>query len=348
MRSEHTLYLVATPIGHRGDLSPRAVETLRGVSRIYAEDTRHSRPLMRHHGIATPLHALHEHNEASEASRIVEHLRARGSVALISDAGTPLISDPGFRTVRACHAAGLAVSPVPGPCAVSAALSVAGLPTDRFQFVGFPPARRAARRAWLAPLARVPHTLVLYESPHRIGDSLVDLVESFGGAREAAFARELTKRHETLLSGTLGALLERVRSDPDQRRGELVLVIAGSAWAARERRRATSEEGAAAPVSDVVAANGTADAAANGTASGEAEAAASGTADEAAPGALGGAASAGPSVGSDALALDRVLDVLIERLPPKEVARCAAELCGVPRRVAYARALELRGRRSGD
>ena len=230
MRSEHTLYIVATPIGHREDLSARAVETLRAVTRIYAEDTRHSLPLMRHHGIETRLHALHEHNEAREAVRIVEHVTSVGDAALITDAGTPLISDPGFRVVRECRRKGVRVSPVPGPCAVSAALSVGGLPTDRFQFVGFAPAKGVARRRWLEPLAHVPHTLVLYESPHRIADSLADLEAVFGAAREMTLARELTKRHETLLHGSIADVLERVRGDPDQRRGEFVLMVAGTAW----------------------------------------------------------------------------------------------------------------------
>lgn len=319
MRSEHTLYIVATPIGHRDDLSPRAVETLRGVTRIYAEDTRHSLPLLRHHGIETRLHALHEHNEASEAERVVAHLRDVGSAALISDAGTPLISDPGFRVVRACRRAGLRVSPVPGPCAVSAALSVGGLPTDRFQFVGFPPARGVARRRWLAPLAHLPHTLVLYESPHRIADSLADLEAVFGGAREMTLARELTKRYETLLHGPIADVHERVRDDADQRRGEFVLMVAGTAW----RGESTAGEVDAA-VGEGGAGVGAADAPV-------------GTDVEA-------SVEASVAAGAGAIALDRVLDTLLGHLPPKDVARCAAEICGVPRRLAYDRALERRGR----
>jgi len=317
MRSEHTLYVVATPIGHREDLSPRAVQTLREVTRIYAEDTRHSLPLMRHHGVETRLHALHEHNETSEAERVAEHVRTVGSAALITDAGTPLISDPGFRVVRACERAGVRVSPVPGPCALSAALSVGGLPTDRFEFVGFPPSRSIARRAWLEALAGTPHTLVLYESPHRLLDTLADLAAVFGERREATLARELTKRHETLLRGALGELLERVRTDPDQRRGEIVLMVAGSAW---HRRAVKSGREIETGGGDDDGGGGVRceDGAVDGDEDGEQN---------------GGA-----------LALDRVLRVLLEHLPPKELARCAAELCGVTRRTAYERALALRGR----
>lgn len=227
MASEHTLYLVATPIGHRDDLSRRAIDTLREVTRIYAEDTRHSAPLMRHHGIDTPLVSLHEHNEASVAADIARRVLDEGDAALISDAGTPLISDPGYRLVRECLAIGVRVSPIPGACALTAALSVSGLPTDRFEFAGFPPARPAARRTWLAPLAARPHTLVLYESPHRIADSLGDIVEVFGADRPVALARELTKRFETVLHGAASDVLELIVRDANQRRGEFVIVLGG-------------------------------------------------------------------------------------------------------------------------
>lgn len=227
MSSEHTLYIVATPIGHRDDLSARAIQTLQQVDRIYAEDTRHSLPLLRHHGIDTRLWSLHEHNEEAMIETVISHLATGASAALITDAGTPLISDPGFRLVRACQKAGISVSPVPGPCAVTAALSVSGLPTDRFQFVGFPPARSAARQTWLRPLSGLTHTLVIYESPHRIVDTLTDLNAVFGESRLLTLARELTKRFETLLHGTLAEVLSTVQGDSNQQRGEFVLVVAG-------------------------------------------------------------------------------------------------------------------------
>ncbi len=229
MLSEHTLYIVATPIGHRDDLSARAIELLQHVDRIYAEDTRHSLPLLRHHGIETRTLALHEHNEASRISMVIEHLRAGFSAALITDAGTPLISDPGFRLVRACQQQGIKVSPVPGPSAVTAALSVSGLPTDRFQFVGFPPAKSTARQTWLQALASLPHTLVIYESPHRIVDSLADIVTVLGAERRMTLARELTKKFETLIHGSVSEVLSAVKADANQQRGEFVLVIGGQA-----------------------------------------------------------------------------------------------------------------------
>lgn len=208
-------------------MSARAIQTLQQVDRIYAEDTRHSLPLLRHHGIETRLWPLHEHNEQARAAAIVEHLSTGASAALITDAGTPLISDPGFRLVRACQEAGIRVSPIPGASAVTAALSVCGLPTDRFQFVGFPPARSQARSNWLQSLAAVPHTLIIYESPHRIVDSLREMVQVFGAQRQMTLARELTKRFETLIHGDLQQVLERVEADAMQQRGEFVLVVAG-------------------------------------------------------------------------------------------------------------------------
>lgn len=222
------LFVVATPIGHLGDLSPRAVDTLRGVAAICAEDTRHSRPLLLHFGIERPLLALHEHNEAAQAAGLVARLAGGESLALISDAGTPLVSDPGFRLVAAARAAGIRVSPIPGPCAAIAALSAAGLPSDRFCFEGFLPAKPAARRARIAELAAEPRTLVFYESAHRIEESLDDLASGFGPTRRAVLARELTKRFETLLDGDLDALRRRLAEDADQRRGEFVLIVTGA------------------------------------------------------------------------------------------------------------------------
>jgi len=225
--SSGCLWVVATPIGHRDDLSARAVETLRGVAVIAAEDTRHSRPLLLHHGVDTPLIALHEHNEREVVDAIVRRLLAGESVALISDAGTPLISDPGFRLVRAARTAGIRCAPVPGACAAIAALSVAGLPSDRFVFEGFLPPKSAARRARLQELAGDTRTLIFYESSHRVAESLTDMQAIFGAEREAVLARELTKLFETVIGEPLAELAARVSSDPDQQRGECVLLVAG-------------------------------------------------------------------------------------------------------------------------
>ncbi len=221
------LYVVATPIGNLGDLSPRALDTLRAVAAVCAEDTRHTRQLLSHYGVEQSLIALHEHNEAGLADRIVTRLCAGESLALVSDAGTPLVSDPGFRLVAAARAAGIKVSPIPGPSALIAALSVAGLPSDRFAFEGFLPAKAGARRERLAALASEPRTLIFYESSHRIEDTLADAVTVIGPDRPAAIGRELTKLFETVLSGTLGELHARVAADADQRKGEFVLLIQG-------------------------------------------------------------------------------------------------------------------------
>jgi 16S rRNA (cytidine1402-2'-O)-methyltransferase len=221
------LWVVATPIGHRDDLSARAIATLRAVAVIAAEDTRHSRPLLVHHNIDTPLLALHDHNERDAVDAIVRRMQAGDSVALISDAGTPLISDPGFRLVRAARAAGIRCVPVPGACAAIAALSVAGLPSDRFVFEGFLPPKAAARRSRLQELAGDPRTLIFYESSHRVAESLADMRDVFGADREAVLARELTKMFETVLGEPLAELAARVVSDPDQQRGEHVILVAG-------------------------------------------------------------------------------------------------------------------------
>jgi 16S rRNA (cytidine1402-2'-O)-methyltransferase len=222
-----TLHVVATPIGHRDDIAARAIETLRRVKVIAAEDTRHTRPLLQHLAIDTPLVALHDHNERTAVDGLVERMQSGDDVALVSDAGTPLISDPGFRLVRAARAAGLRVSPVPGPSALIAALSVAGLPSDRFVFEGFLAAKAGARRTRLAELAGESRTLIFYESSHRILESLEDMRASFGAGREAVVARELTKMFETVLDGPLDALVERVAADPNQQRGEFVVMVAG-------------------------------------------------------------------------------------------------------------------------
>jgi 16S rRNA (cytidine1402-2'-O)-methyltransferase len=220
--------VVATPIGNLGDLSERARAVLGSVDAICAEDTRHTRQLLTACGIDRPLLALHEHNEADIAWQLVERLKAGQSLALVSDAGTPLVSDPGYRLVREVRAAGLPVRPVPGACAAIAALSVAGIPSDRFCFEGFLPAKGAARRERLAGLAREARTLVFYESSHRIEESLADMADIFGPEREAILARELTKLYETVLGDSLGAVLARVRADDQQRRGEFVLVVRGA------------------------------------------------------------------------------------------------------------------------
>jgi 16S rRNA (cytidine1402-2'-O)-methyltransferase len=223
------LYVVATPIGNLGDLSARARETLAGAALIAAEDTRHTGVLLKAFGISTPMISLHDHNEAQRAPELIERLRGGASVALVSDAGTPAISDPGFDLVRACAAAGIEVVAVPGPCALVAALSIAALPTDRFCFEGFLPARGAARRARLQEVSAERRTLVFYESPHRIAETLADCAEHFGPAREAALAREITKLHESLYRGSLAQLADRTASDADVSRGEIVLVVAGAA-----------------------------------------------------------------------------------------------------------------------
>lgn len=227
-RAPGVLHVVATPIGNLGDLSPRAQAVLRGVDAICAEDTRHTRQLLGHFGIERTLIALHEHNEDGLAARLVERLQAGESLALVSDAGTPLISDPGFRLVRAAREAGLRVSPVPGPSALIAALSVAGLPSDRFVFEGFLPAKAGARRERLQTLASEPRTVLFYESSHRIEEMLADAVQAFGGARPAVVARELTKLFETVLDGPLETLAARVAGEADQRKGEFVVLIEGA------------------------------------------------------------------------------------------------------------------------
>ncbi len=226
-----TLYVVATPIGNLDDITVRAVAVLGAVDAILAEDTRHSRTLLTHHGIARPLLSLHEHNESERIPVLLDRLRAGQSLALISDAGTPLISDPGFPLVRAVRAAGLAIHPVPGPCAAIAALSVAGLACERFCFEGFLPARPGPRRQCLEALRAEPRTLVFYESGHRIEETLAAMVEVFGAEREGVLARELTKLFETVLVGSLADIAARVAADPDQRRGEFVLLVAGNAAA---------------------------------------------------------------------------------------------------------------------
>jgi 16S rRNA (cytidine1402-2'-O)-methyltransferase len=235
-----TLYVVATPIGNLDDISARALRVLGGVALIAAEDTRHSARLLQHFGIGTPLAACHEHNERDQGGRFLARLQAGEDVALISDAGTPLISDPGFHLVRQARAAGVPVVPVPGPCALIAALSAAGLPSDRFVFEGFLPAKAAARRARLESIKEESRTLIFYEAPHRILECLEDFEAVFGGERQALLARELTKTFETLKGLPLTELRAWVAADSNQQRGECVLLVAG--WQAPDGEDAVGAE----------------------------------------------------------------------------------------------------------
>jgi 16S rRNA (cytidine1402-2'-O)-methyltransferase len=221
------LYVVATPLGNLADLSPRACAQLAAVAVIAAEDTRHSRPLLSHYGIRTPLLALHEHNEAAQTTRLIERLQQGEDVALITDAGTPAISDPGQRLVAAAHAAGVSVVPLPGPCAAVAALSASGLPSARFAFEGFLPARAAARQAALAGLVEEPRRLVFYEAPHRLLALLDDVATAFGD-RPAALAKELTKIHEAVINGNAMSLKAWLLAEPGRERGEFVLIVQGA------------------------------------------------------------------------------------------------------------------------
>jgi len=223
-----TLFVVATPIGNLEDLPPRARQTLAAVDFIAAEDTRHTGRLLSHFGIKTRLLALHDHNEKEVAEKLVGDLVAGDSVALVSDAGTPLISDPGYRLVRAAHIAGIRVAPIPGPSAVTAALSAAGLPTDRFCFEGFLPAKKKARSDLLESLANEPRTIVFYESVHRIADALGDLAAVFGEDRSAFLGREITKLHEQCVRASLGHLLQQTRAGTIPEKGEFVIVVCGS------------------------------------------------------------------------------------------------------------------------
>ncbi len=220
------LYVVATPIGNLSDLTARAREVLGAVAIVFAEDTRHSGQLLKHLGIDNPLISLHEHNEARRAAAIIGRLTSGEDVALVSDAGTPLISDPGYEVVRAAIDAGHRVVPIPGACAAIAALSVSGLPTDRFSFEGFLPAKPTARRERLRSLAGATQTLVFFEAPHRLADTLAAMAEEFGG-RGAAVARELTKQFESMYYGTLAELAARATEDADMNRGENVIVVSG-------------------------------------------------------------------------------------------------------------------------
>ncbi|HEV2111246.1 MAG TPA: 16S rRNA (cytidine(1402)-2'-O)-methyltransferase [Gammaproteobacteria bacterium] len=228
------LYVVATPIGNLDDISSRALKILAEVDLVAAEDTRHSGTLLSHFGIRTQLVSLHEHNEAERAGWLIGKLQGGADVALISDAGTPLISDPGFDLVRAARKAGISVSPIPGACAMVAALSVSGLPTDRFVFEGFLPVKSTARRERLALLAAESRTLVFYESVHRLQESLDDMAAVLGSERIGVLARELTKLHEGVREASLTGLAEWARTDTAAGKGEAVILVAGASASAAD------------------------------------------------------------------------------------------------------------------
>lgn len=224
------LFVVATPIGNLQDLSPRAAAVLRDAQVLLAEDTRHTQQLLYASGIARSggIESLHEHNERSRVDDIVARLVRGARMALVSDAGTPLLSDPGAVLVAAAARAGIEIIAVPGPCAAIAALSISGLSAERFAFEGFLPAREAARRRALAPLASELRTLIFLEAPHRLAECLENLEQAFGSTRPAVIAREITKKFETVYRGTLAQLRERLAVDPDMARGEIVLLVAGA------------------------------------------------------------------------------------------------------------------------
>ena len=268
-----TLFVVATPIGNLADLSARAIETLRSAALIACEDTRTSRTLLAHFGIATRTLALHEHNERAAAAKVLGVLREGEDVALISDAGTPALADPGAWLVAEAHRAGIAVRAIPGPNAAAAAISAAGFPAGRFLFAGFLPASAGARRKALTALD-VPFPVVIYEAPHRVRETLADLAAQFGVDREIVIARELTKKFEEISRLPLGETAAWLDARPEREQGEFVLVLAP----------------------------------------GEARAA-------------------------NTVDAERVLDVLLEALPPGDAARLAARITGTPRNALYRKAL---------
>jgi 16S rRNA (cytidine1402-2'-O)-methyltransferase len=246
------LVVVATPIGNLGDLSPRAGRTLCEVDLVLAEDTRHTGRLLAHVGSEVPQRSLHEHNERARIDEILQRLRDGQRIALVSDAGTPAVSDPGYRLLAACAEQGLPVEVVPGPSAMLAALVVSGLPTDRVAFEGFLPRKGGARRRLLEELTREPRTLVLFVSPHRAADDLEDLAAALGPGRRAALTRELTKRHEEVRHATLGELATGLREA--QVRGEVTLVVAG---AEPEEEREVAGDELVARVRELVASGAT-------------------------------------------------------------------------------------------
>ncbi len=223
-----TIYVVATPIGNLADISWRAIETLKRVDTILAEDTRHTMALLRHYGVATRCFSFHEHNERHQSARLCERVAQGATIALVSDAGTPLISDPGFYFVRMARAKNLHIVPIPGANAMVSALSVAGLPSDRFIFEGFLPAKAEMRKKYLMTMQHEPRTLIFYEAPHRLLATLQCMGEVFGGTRDVVLARELTKRYETVKKLSLSEMLQWVDESRDQTKGEMVLLVAGA------------------------------------------------------------------------------------------------------------------------
>lgn len=222
------LFVVATPIGHLDDISYRAIEVLKSVSLIAAEDTRTSMQLLKHFNISTPLTACHDHNESNKIDQLIQRLLNGENMALISDAGTPLISDPGFKFVRAAQEHNIRVIPVPGACAAIAALSAVGLPSDRFSFEGFLPSKQSQRLLNLEKLKDETQTMIFYEAPHRILECVKDMANVFGADRPVGFAREITKTFETIRKMTLGELIEFIANDSNQQKGEIVLVVGGA------------------------------------------------------------------------------------------------------------------------
>ena len=227
MKSKGVLYIVSTPIGNLADITYRAVDVLRQVDLIAAEDTRHSKHLLEHYQITQPMISVHEHNEESRVAMILAHLAEGKDIALISDAGTPLINDPGYRLVRAVKSEGFDVVPLPGSCALIAALSVSGLPTDQFHFLGFLPVKSAARKQYLSQFTESSATLICYEAPHRLLKLIQDIVELMGSQREVCLARELTKKFETIKTAPAAELLAWIEQDANQQKGECVVLIAG-------------------------------------------------------------------------------------------------------------------------
>lgn len=243
MKKNHfgTLFIVATPLGNLGDMSPRAIEILKTVDVVAAEDTRHSKPLLQHFLINTPLIPLHEHNEREQSRVFLQRLLKGESIAIISDAGTPLVSDPGFFMVREAIAEGIQVVPLPGPCAAITALSASGMPTDRFSFEGFLPVKDSHRRERLEQLLHETRTLIFYEAPHRVLACLKDMQKIFGDERRAVIARELTKMFETIHSAPLNELVRFVTEDSNQQRGEIVLIVAGAEKEATEESAVSAD-----------------------------------------------------------------------------------------------------------
>jgi 16S rRNA (cytidine1402-2'-O)-methyltransferase len=235
------LYVVATPIGNLQDMTLRAIQILKSVDRIAAEDTRHTAPLLSHFSIQKPSISLHAFNERERCQQLLDHLQQGESIALVSDAGTPVISDPGFHLVQAAKNSGVTVVPVPGACAAIAALSACGLPVARFMFEGFLPAKAQARHHRLTDLAHETRALVFYEAPHRVAAVLQTMAEVFGPGRKSSVARELTKIHETIMTDTLANLAAYFQSHKQALRGEFVIIIAGSDAVQRERKEVTPE-----------------------------------------------------------------------------------------------------------